>query len=207
MDNRTLKRILLSGLLFVGSSLGINAQHSEGETTFQPRVGISISNLTNDTDAKAKVNLTYGVEIEHYFTENFSFAGGLLFLDQGAKYNDEGVKSTMNNYYTALPLTVGYYPLPGLALRIGVQPALRVNTKIRQGGQSLDVDRFLALAYDGNDDVKLNKFDLSIPIGLSYEFKNVVLDARYNFGCTKVISGSGDKSRNSVFTITLGYKI
>lgn len=205
MDNRTLKRILLSGLLFVGSSLGINAQHSEGETTFQPRVGISISNLTNDKDAKAKVNLTYGVEIEHYVNENFSVAGGVLFLDQGAKFNDEDGKYTMNLYYSALPITINYYPLPGLALKVGLQPAYRVNTKIRKGSQSLDLDKALNLFF-GND-VKLNKFDLSIPIGLSYEFKNVVLDARYNFGCTKVISGSGDKSRNSVFTITLGYKL
>ena len=34
-------------------------------------------------------------------------------------------------------------------------------------------------------DVKdgLRKFSLSIPIGISYEYENVVLDARYNVGC------------------------
>ena len=47
-------------------------------------------------------------------------------------------------------------------------------------------------------------FDFSIPVGLSYEFNNVVLDARYNFGVTSVADG-GD-AKNSVFQFTLGYK-
>jgi hypothetical protein len=46
--------------------------------------------------------------------------------------------------------------------------------------------------------------DLSIPVGLSYEYKNVVLDGRYNFGVTKAFD-TGD-AKNSVFQITLGYK-
>lgn len=48
--------------------------------------------------------------------------------------------------------------------------------------------------------------DFSIPVGLSYEFPTVpiVIDARYNWGLTKVVDG-GD-SKNSVFQFTLGYK-
>ncbi len=53
-------------------------------------------------------------------------------------------------------------------------------------------------------DSKAKKFDLSIPVGLSYEISNVVLDARYNWGLTKIVSNSD--SKNSVFQITLGYK-
>ena len=55
------------------------------------------------------------------------------------------------------------------------------------------------------------KVDISIPIGLSYEFNNhLVLDARYNLGLTKVNKESypGEKdSKNSVFCLSLGYKI
>ena len=51
-------------------------------------------------------------------------------------------------------------------------------------------------------------FDFSIPVGLSYEFPTVpvVLDARYNWGVTKVIDAGDDSPKNSVFQITLGYK-
>ena len=49
-----------------------------------------------------------------------------------------------------------------------------------------------------------HSFDLSIPVGLSYEYKNVCLDARYNYGLTNFEKGYNQK--NSVFQITLGYK-
>jgi hypothetical protein len=47
--------------------------------------------------------------------------------------------------------------------------------------------------------------DFSIPVGMSYEINNFVFDARYNWGVTKVFDGSD--SKNSVFQITLGYKL
>ena len=46
--------------------------------------------------------------------------------------------------------------------------------------------------------------DFSIPVGISYEYNNFVVDGRYNFGVTKIIDGFD--SKNSVFQITLGYK-
>ena len=45
---------------------------------------------------------------------------------------------------------------------------------------------------------------LSIPVGLSYEFEQVVLDARYHLGLTKV--SEGFDWRNSAFTFTVGYR-
>ncbi len=43
-------------------------------------------------------------------------------------------------------------------------------------------------------------------VGLSYEYQNVVLDARYNWGLTKIYDVDKLDSKNSVFQITLGYK-
>ena len=54
------------------------------------------------------------------------------------------------------------------------------------------------------DKLKANTFDLSIPVGLSYEYKNFVLDGRYNFGVTNISKNGNPK--NSVFQFTLGYK-
>ena len=55
-----------------------------------------------------------------------------------------------------------------------------------------------------SDDDGVKGFDLAIPVGVSYQYQNIVLDARYNWGVTKVFD-DGD-SKNSVFQITLGYK-
>ena len=53
------------------------------------------------------------------------------------------------------------------------------------------------------DDFK--SFDFSIPLGLSYEFSDFVIDARYVFGLTDLVGY--DKSKNSVIQFTVGYKI
>ena len=50
-----------------------------------------------------------------------------------------------------------------------------------------------------------NTFELSMPIGLSYEFSNFVIEGRYNFGLTKAFKDMDNK--NSVFQFTVGYKL
>ena len=199
-----MKKILIMVVAAMMASVGANAQHREGDYSIQPRVGITLSTLTNSDDAKMKLNIAYGVEFEHYVTDQFSVAGGVLFTNQGTKYSDDN--STFNNYYGAVPLTANYYVLPGLALKAGLQPAFRVKTNMKVNGQTYDFDKVMDYLFEDKD-VKMNKFDLSIPVGLSYEYNGLTLDARYNFGVTKLYSGVDDAIRNRVFTITLGYKL
>lgn len=73
-----------------------------------------------------------------------------------------------------------------ITVKAGIQPAFMVGK-------------------DGADDAG-KTFDFSIPVGLSYEFAAVPIqiDARYNWGLTKVIDGAD--SKNSVFQFTIGYK-
>ena len=115
----------------------------------------------------------------------------------------------MNNYYFAVPLTANYYVLPGLAIKAGLQPAYRVKTNMRVDGTTIDMDRTLDYlnTFYNDTDIKINKFDLSIPVGLSYEYSRFVLDARYNFGLTKLFSNVDDDSRNRMIVVTLGYKL
>ena len=50
-------------------------------------------------------------------------------------------------------------------------------------------------------------FDFGIPVGLSYEYKNITLDARYYFGLTRMDDAEEDPAaRNLCLSITLGYK-
>ena len=64
--------------------------------------------------------------------------------------------------------------------------------------------------YDEDCKDEINKFDVSIPVGLSYEFKMpFVIDARFNIGLTKVNKESDPDfkdSRNLSFVISFGYK-
>ena len=57
-------------------------------------------------------------------------------------------------------------------------------------------------------DEAVNTFDFAIPVGLSYEFYNFVIDARYTFGVTKVFDQDviDLDSKNLTFQLSLGYK-
>jgi hypothetical protein len=198
-----MKKIFVMAVAALMVTQRVSAQHEEGDFTIQPRVGITMSNMTNTNGAKTKLNVTYGVEFEHFFTDEFSVAAGVLFTDQGAKLDDD---VTTNIYYGHLPITLNYYVLPGLALKAGIQPGYRTKAKAKMDGGTKDLDdlyKDASLLTD--EEIKISKIDLSIPVGISYEYKNVVLDARYNFGLNKVVN-QGDAFYNRWFMISLGYK-
>ena len=102
---------------------------------------------------------------------------------------------------------LNYYVTKGLALKAGVQLGFRMKAKMKTDDGSYDIDEFYRLAgmLIPGEEPKVNKFDLAIPVGISYEYQNVVLDARYNWGLLKV-ENIGPAYYNRVFEVTLGYK-
>ena len=185
------------------------AQHEEGDFTIQPRIGVTFATMTGEDDAKMKTNLTYGLEFERFFTDEFSVAAGILFSNLGFKtsvftVNNVENKVTLNNYYGLIPITLNYYVVEGLAIKAGVQPSFRVKTQIKEGDTKLDLDNALDM-YFGNE-ASINRFDLAIPVGLSYEFRRITVDARYNFGLVKVFKGTKNNYFNRYISLTLGYK-
>ena len=126
-------------------------------------------------------NFEYGV------SELFSISAGALYSMQGAKIGG----STAKFDYVNIPILANVYVYRGLAVKLGVQPGFCINHKFSNNGFSADAS-----------DAKT--VDVSIPVGASYEYQHFVLDARYNWGLTKVIKNSDPK--NSVFQFTLGYK-
>jgi hypothetical protein len=187
-------------------SMSVMAQREEGTATVQPRVGMNLSSMTDYN--RTKFGYNFGVEFEYQMTEQFSLVGALMYSDQGARDIDELDKEEILDIdYVNVPIMLNFYVapyvLPGLAIKAGVQPSFRTKTTVRYDGMKMDVDWLLKQA--GYEDTKMSKFMLSIPVGISYELANVVLDARYIFGVTDIYKGEG-KMRNDVFQLTLGYK-
>lgn len=189
------------------ASVGAYAQHAVGSFNLQPKVGVNIANLTEFNDAKSRVGFVGGVEGEYQVTDLFSVSGGLLYSMQGAKHDvvigkllgaNSKVTSTTKLDYINVPIMANVYVAKGLAVKLGVQPGFKVNAS-----QKVDVETPI-VDYDKSGDIKAKGFDFSIPVGISYEYANFQLDARYNWGLTKTFEYG--KSKNSVFQITLGYK-
>ena len=181
-----MKKFVLAAVMML-SSVATFAQHEEGSLTIQPRVGVNIASLTQNDGGKARIGLAAGAELEYQVSDIFSLSAGAMYSMQGAKNGN--IK--LNLDYINVPVMANVYVVPGLAVKLGLQPGFKVNSKVDVLGVSANIPGAKSV-------------DLSLPIGLSYEYKNFVLDGRYNFGLTKV-NEIGD-SKNSVFQITAGYK-
>lgn len=187
------------------ASLTAMAQHEEGDFLVQPKVGLNIATLSDADKTIGAAN--FGIEAEFMLTDYFSLSVGGMVSNQGGKYDDSLYGSySVDLDYAIVPVMANFYMLPGLALKAGVQPGFRMKAKVKTDGSTYDMDQFYALLSGTGieDDYKVNKFDLSIPVGIAYEYRNVVLEARYNWGVSKIMDN--DSFYNRVFQLTLGYK-
>lgn len=200
-----MKKIMMMAAMML-LSVGAFAQNEVGQLTLQPKAGINLATMTGDLDTKTKIGLVAGVEAEYGISENFGLAFGALYSMEGFKGNaiafgGTGASAYMiddvkyNLDYINIPILAQFYPVKGLAIKAGVQPAFNVRHKT-----SSDTD-----AADKKDIENIKSFNFSIPVGLSYEISNFVIDARYNIGVTTLVK-EADQGRNSTFSFTLGYK-
>lgn len=194
-----MKKLFIAALM-MASSAGVFAQHEVGSFTVQPKVGGTLTTIVGDNtdDCQMKFGLVAGAEVEYQATNLIGVAAGVNYSMQGAKIknSDDNLKLE----YVNIPIVANFYVAPNFALKLGLQPAFKTSAKV------------------GDTDVKdaYKSFDLSIPVGASYEIENFVIDARYNIGVTKVnehieaLGGAikvGDFSqRNSVIQLTVGYR-
>ena len=183
-----MKKLMMIVAMMV-ATLSANAQNEVGQITLKPMAGMTMSTITDYSNVKMKIGLVAGAEAEYGVAENFGVTAGLLYSMQGCKA-DEG-DGKMNLEYLNVPILANYYVMPGLAIKAGIQPGFLMSAKDNDGDSFKD---------------EMEKVDISIPVGASYEFEDFVVDARYNFGLTKG-NKHGDKShKNSVFMLTIGYK-
>ena len=198
-------------LFFIASlmmlSLSTFAQHAPGTVSIQPKVGLNIANLTSLDNADPRLGLAVGAELEYQVTDMVSIAAGALYSMQGCKGEGSGsvfgvnvsAKETYKLDYLNIPIVANVDITPVLAVKLGLQPGFNLSAKWKGEGS--------VAGYSGKSEGDIDgveSFDLSLPIGLSYEFQNFVIDGRYNFGLTKTFKDADPKQ--SVFQITLGYK-
>lgn len=168
------------------------AQPEAGTVTIAPKAGISIATLSTD-GTESKVGFVGGVEAGYQLNDAMALTLGVNYAQYGAKTEYMGQDVKMNMDYIAVPILYNYYlPVKGLAVKAGIEPAFKASAKLKANGASVDMG-------DG-----VNSVIMSIPVGVSYEMCNFILDARYNIGVTDAIEGGS--SKQSAFVITLGYK-
>lgn len=177
------------------ASVSMYAQSEVGAVNFIPKVGMTLSSATSDAgkNTKAAVGLTAGVDVAYQAAEKFA-------VSVGVNYQGNNVKNKLNNliysnYYLNIPVMANCYVMPGLAVKAGVAANILMSAKVDGNSEFL-----------GNkvkDDYKSTYF--ALPVGVSYEISDFVIDARYNFGLSK--AGKGGSGTYNALTLTVGYKI
>jgi predicted porin len=174
-----------------------NTLRDKGSFTLQPKAGVGIGTISGSWTTiggekdKARIGFVAGLEGEYYAADWFGLAVGLNYAQQGFKFEGEDFKETTKLDYLNVPIVGNFYVAKGLALKTGFQFGFLMNAKL------------------DSQDIKdlCNKVNFAIPVGVSYEIENVVLDLRYNLGLNKTNKAdNGNKARTDLIQITLGYK-
>ena len=199
------------------ATLSANAQRSilePGQFGLQPKVGVNLGTVSAD-DTKFKFGLVAGFEGQYQVNNWFGLSLGILYSQQCSKFKvSDDVK--LNTEYINIPVMAKFYVAKGLSLNVGLQPGFLTKSKFNVGSNLMYLDD---LKLEGDADIKdfTNKFDLSIPMSIAYEFDfGLALEARYTGGLTNVMKNAFDrnastydktyKNKNEVFSLTVGYK-
>ena len=225
---KRMKKLFLMVTMLV-AAVSANAQLEQGTFSIQPKAGATISWLSNmpkigtgslSIDKSPTVGAILGAEAEYQLAEKFSVAAGIMYAQQGSGWEDYSVSLGNDKYelkdakielgYVNIPVTANYYLFKGFAVKAGVQFGILTSAK-EKGTYIIETNGHKTTTDFSGDDFKdhCNKLDISIPLGISYEFNiPIVIDVRYNLGLMKVFKDEMHlDSKNNVVQLTVGYKL
>lgn len=232
MMNSRMKKNVLSLALLLCSAMPVCAQGTEdpvGRFSLTPRVGAVLSNRTGATNpgtgdkSKWHAGFLVGLDAEYRASDLLGVSLGAYYSRQGLRYPDFQIAEPdqANAYggykhfdidfnYIQVPLLAKVYLVPQFAVQAGVQVGFAC-------GDGKSKYEYTHMVKEPNGSITYNetmsqegsyksKTDVSIPIGVTYEYMNVVLDARYNIGLVKVGEGDMAGYKNKALTISVGYR-
>ena len=133
----------------------------------------------------------------------FGFSFGVLYSQQGIKINgpDEDYFCELDN--VNIPFLLHYRFNKFLAFKIGLQPGIDVKHSVFLEEVCNCYEEYHSMS-SGDEIGLVNQFNLSVPIGLSFDYHHLVLDLRFNLGVSKWQSGRDSYHR--VLQLTAGYR-
>lgn len=184
-----MKKIILTAAAVLALSFA-NAQ----DVKFGVKGGLNIASITNSDNANSLTGFHVGFFAELNVSEKFTLQPEVLYSIQGAK--DSGI--TLNLGYINLPIMAKYYVAKDFSLEFGPQIGFLISAKAKVDGES------------GNVKDLLKSTDFGLNLGAAYDIsKNMTVGLRYNLGLSQVqkdLDPGEPASKNSVFSVSIGYK-
>ncbi len=220
-----MKKMILMALLAMAVT-SVKAQYEPGRWSLKPYAALGFSTLSNmealplfpgvKLDKKIAAAARSGLVVEYQVAERVGIEAGLMYGMQGCGWDDyKAGDNKLEDFglelqYIQVPVAANIYLVKGLALKAGVQVGFLTSADVKYTTETK------INGYDTTSDTRIdfkkecNTVDVSIPVGLSYEFdSHWVIDATYSIGLTKVNKDSdpdGNDHKNGVFFVGFGYK-
>lgn len=173
-----------------------------------------------------KTGMMAGFDFDYQVLPQVSVSLGAYYSEMGCKYDETQITDRaanvpgkyvgLNNAETSLryinvPLMLNMYAAHNFAVKVGVQAGFNVYGKTEITSTDFTIKEDETTEYEKpvtmKSDYNAKTFDLAIPIGLSYEYMNVIVDARYNLGLTRISPILGSSSpKNNAITINAAYR-
>lgn len=188
--------------------------HDPWDLYVGPRLGLDVSTLTN-TGGRPVIGFTGGAFFEVFILKNLSIDMGLNYSRQGVdnvKYNittnyADGTSETRHYkydyalHYINTDYLLRWYPIASKPLSVysGLHLARLFSAKAKSN-------------HSNNIRDDLHKGDVSLPLGVSYEWGQWQADARYNLSVRHIGRSARakqllDDASNSMISFTVAYKI
>lgn len=178
------------------------------DVKFGAKGGINLANLVGDDAGDANIFLGFnaGMFVEIPVTDKLTIQPEVLYSAQGSKSEGviEGynVDATLKLNYINIPVMFKYQVANKFSLEAGPYVGFLTSAKLK-----FDVEGLGSDTLDMKDDFKSTDFGFGL--GMNYEFSDVIFaNARYQGGLTEIgdFDGEGNKIKNSVFQIGLGFR-
>lgn len=233
MKKITKRNFLIVMLLMLTCCMAKAQESLVGKFSVIPRIGVCIANMSgnsvlndgNELKSKSKAGFMGGIDVEYRASKDLAVGVGAYYSQQGYRYADfmtlekeeNGIKTYSgyhdnhaNLHYINVPLTVKGYLFDGFAVTAGLQVGFFLSGKIEGEVAEVKKDKNGSTTYQESKPMESVDFpgksiEWSIPVGVSYEYMNVILDARYHFGLSHA-SKEDDEVKNKAITISVGYR-
>lgn len=177
---------------------------AKAQVSFGVKAGGALTSIPGSYSGDSKFGVYGGIAAGIALKKGFSLHAELYYSQQGNKLevqntdqwgNDIGkAKLTYRLNYINLPVLIRYELPKGFFAETGLQAGVLANARVKGAGGSTDIKD----SYES--------FDLSLPFGLGFTFKNGLgANLRYNAGLTNIYKVKIVKPHNSVVQLGLFY--
>lgn len=223
---------IISLILWMPLSV-IAQENKDCKWSITPRVGITIPSYTkavaqdlkwwtvvdDNKNLNTNLGLNAGLDIEYRYSNHTGWSLGLYYSSHPVKMpgliyryvqEDTEIREisnySMNLQYLDIPILFNYHVKGMFVIKSGLQLGIRMKAKAKMDDyvhlEKLgNVDTTTVLSYSLSSLYK--PFRLSVPVGISYSYKNMEVDIRYVIGISNI--NKKVHFREDYLMVTLGY--